>query len=553
MTKITTFLTALVLFAILSLPNLALALPVTEVQALVRESQAFKQAQARIPTVWKSLPADIKNSIQAEQIDWLKYQRDMEADKLSQSKAEAYAQVTHERSDYWLGKSAQYSKGPSGLAGPPPGDKVVQRVSSVTSSSLGQAISNLAQQNSSEALKPEYTNNMGIEFVLIPAGTFTMGINPDHPLVVSGEDDSQPQHEVTISAPFYLGKYEVTQAQWEAVMGSNPSEYIGANKPVANFTWEQAQTFIKKLNQDEGTDKYRLPTEAEWEYASRAGTKTSWFFGDDSDELGKYAWYKDNTSTNGHYPVGQKRPSPWGLYDIYGNASELTSDYYDMDYYEVSPAKDPKGPRTGDSDEARSVRGGTWYNSINRCHSAYRYFLNNNELDENIGLRLALSTGSSSLAGPPPSEKDTQRDSSETSGTRKQPATGVLASDNTIYETINASQLIKITESRWNKCFNKDDVVIFCEINDAMVAIKIGSDKTSLLLLFYDNSLRATKDKTNNWNASKSYSKAYLDDEGDVLLELDLDLKGGVTEANIINFFKLSEISIKAFAKEFAN
>ncbi|MDR1657388.1 MAG: formylglycine-generating enzyme family protein [Deltaproteobacteria bacterium] len=432
MTKITAFFTALVLFAILTLPNLALALPDAEVQALAKKSQTFKRAEDRILSVWKNLPADFKKSIQAEQIDWIKYRRDMEADKLiSQglSKADAYAQVTHARSDYLLLKSAEYSRGSSSSQSPTTANqgaqsdssgssssqspttanKGAQRGSSGSSSSASLNKDNLVEklsrakssssasqtkgnqvdyQDKTKVLGLDYAFNMGMSFEYIEAGTFIMGMNSDHDYAT--ETDSQPEHEVTISAPFYLGETEVTQAQWEAVMGSNPTpaENIGANKPVTNFTWDEVQTFIQKLNQMAGTDKFRLPTEAEWEYAARAGTQTPWFFGENADYLDDYAWYAGNADEP--QPVGLLRPNPWGLYDIIGNVRELTADYYHSDYYKVSPAKDPKGPLVGDDQESRSARGGTWYNSPERCHAAYRFFLDKNPSDGDIytGVRL---------------------------------------------------------------------------------------------------------------------------------------------------------------------
>src|SRR5262249_25718461 len=155
-------------------------------------------------------------------------------------------------------------------------------------------------------------NTIGMEFVLIPAGTFQMGNN-------DGYDDDKPVHTVRISRPFYLGKYEVTQAQWEAMMGNNPSHFKGdANSPVEQVHWDDVQKFIRRLNAKEGGARYRLPTEAEWEYAARAGTTTSWSFGDDASQLGRYAWCGGNAGWQTH-PVGQLQPNAWGLYDMYGN------------------------------------------------------------------------------------------------------------------------------------------------------------------------------------------------------------------------------------------
>ena len=157
----------------------------------------------------------------------------------------------------------------------------------------------------------ELRNSIGMEFVLIPAGEFEMG----SPSSETGRSDNEgPVHRVTISQTFYLGKYEVTQEQWEAVMGSNPSYFFrcGSTCPVEQVSWEDVQGFIEELNQREGVGRYRLPTEAEWEYAARAGTQTAYHFGNAGNRLGLYGWYDDNSGGRPH-PVGGKRPNAWGL------------------------------------------------------------------------------------------------------------------------------------------------------------------------------------------------------------------------------------------------
>jgi len=183
-----------------------------------------------------------------------------------------------------------------------------------------------------------------MELVYIKPGTFVMG----------GESTKDgrfecvelPKHEVKLTRGFYLGKHEVTQAQYKAVMGSNPSKSTKApDCPVDNIGAPDALTFCEKLAEKTGQE-VRLPTEAEWEYASRAGKNTKWFFGDDPSQLGEYAWFKDNAGGKSH-PVGQKKPNPWGLYDIYGNVCERISDTYARDYYAKSPKEDPAGPRQG--------------------------------------------------------------------------------------------------------------------------------------------------------------------------------------------------------------
>ncbi|MFH0871486.1 MAG: SUMF1/EgtB/PvdO family nonheme iron enzyme [bacterium] len=167
----------------------------------------------------------------------------------------------------------------------------------------------------------------GMEFVLIPAGRFLMGSPPSETGRDSGED---PQREVVITHPLYLGKYEVTQAQWRAIMTNNPSKHQNCDDcPVEGVYWNDAQEFLRRLNQRSGTTGYRLPTEAEWEYACRAGSGGTYSFGDDPGRLGEYAWYSDNSGGKTH-PVGQKRPNAWGLYDMHGNVYEWCKSTYWM-------------------------------------------------------------------------------------------------------------------------------------------------------------------------------------------------------------------------------
>ena len=229
-------------------------------------------------------------------------------------------------------------------------------------------------------IAPTFTNSLGMEFVLIPAGEFMMGSN-------DGESDEQPVHEVTISQPFYLGKYEVTQGQWEAVMGNNPSRFTGdSNRPVETVTWNDVQVFIRKLNEREPGRTYRLPTEAEWEYAARAGKTTAYSFGDDPSQLGEYAWYRNNSDRK-TYPVGQLKPNPWGLCDMHGNVWEWVQDWYDEGYYRQSPPSDPQGPSSGQS---RVLRGGSFLNSRRVVRCAFRHGNFPLDRDDFIGFRVVL-------------------------------------------------------------------------------------------------------------------------------------------------------------------
>jgi len=218
----------------------------------------------------------------------------------------------------------------------------------------------------------------GIEFILILAGSFTMGTPDDEP---ERDSDESPVHEVTISNSFYIGKYEVTQAQFAALMGYNPSKFKGDNLPVDSVTWPEAVKFCQKLSELTGY-KYRLPTEAEWEYACRANTTTIFYWGDNMDA--SFGWYKENSKGTTH-PVGMKKPNPWGLYDICGNIEEWCSDWYSRTYESDEHLTDPQGPESG---ELRVRRGGCWFHNVHCLRSGNRFFYQPNERHAQIGFRV---------------------------------------------------------------------------------------------------------------------------------------------------------------------
>jgi len=205
------------------------------------------------------------------------------------------------------------------------------------------------------------SNGIKLDFVLINPGSFTMGSNEEF-----GDGDEGPKHKVTITEAFYLGKFEVTQEQWLELMGSNPSEFVDLKKPVDNVSWDDCKTFLQKLAEKTG-ENFSLPTEAQWEYACRAGTDSLWTFGDTAEEIGNYAWLDINSAGTTH-EVGTKKPNPWGLYDMYGNIQEWCEDLY-TDKYSETDTTDPIGPSSGDS---RVIRGGAWGDISDSVRSSYR-------------------------------------------------------------------------------------------------------------------------------------------------------------------------------------
>ncbi len=236
----------------------------------------------------------------------------------------------------------------------------------------------------------EMTDSIGMRFVLIPAGEFMMG-SPDGD--EDADDDERPQHRVRITKPFYLSVHEVTQEQYEQAMGKRPwsgQQYVksGADYPATYVSWEDAVAFCEKLSAIEGCT-YRLPTEAEWEDACRAGSTTSFFFGDDYSALGNHAWYDENAWSTGEpyaHGVGEKKANGWGLYDMHGNVWEWCLDWYGEGYYKESPVDDPTGAGSG---EFRVLRGGSWFDYPRFGRSAVRIGVSPDVRDYNYGFRVS--------------------------------------------------------------------------------------------------------------------------------------------------------------------
>ena len=228
-----------------------------------------------------------------------------------------------------------------------------------------------------------YTAN-GVSFTMIgvEGGTFQMGATSEQGS--DADSDEKPVHQVQLSS-FSIGQTEVTQELWEAVMGANPSNWKGLKLPVEKVSWNDCQTFITKLNQITG-QQFRLPTEAEWEFAARGGTKSKGYKYSGSDTIGDVAWYTDNSSKT--HEVATKQANELGIYDMSGNVWEWCQDWYDSSYYSSSVINNPTGPTTSSS--YRVLRGGSWFDSAADCRVANRVRYAPTGADSRLGLRLAL-------------------------------------------------------------------------------------------------------------------------------------------------------------------
>jgi formylglycine-generating enzyme required for sulfatase activity len=235
-----------------------------------------------------------------------------------------------------------------------------------------------ASTRSSAPSRPTVTNSVGMELASVPPGRFVMGD--------ATVPDGRPPHPVQISRPFLIGTTEVTQAQYKLVVGDNPSQFPGDTRPVDSVTWDEANTFCEKLTARAGEQSagrlYRLPTEAEWEYACRAGTETAFSLGPTLP--GTLA----NTGRSGIHatlPVGTFSPNPWGLYDVHGNVWEWCRDWYGTQQFAVSKATDPTGPQAG---TRRVARGGSWETEPAECRSASRGAFAPDERSTTLGFRV---------------------------------------------------------------------------------------------------------------------------------------------------------------------
>jgi acetoin utilization deacetylase AcuC-like enzyme/formylglycine-generating enzyme required for sulfatase activity len=238
------------------------------------------------------------------------------------------------------------------------------------------ALSGCRRQGQTVAPSPQVvTTQSGIEMVLISGGSFEMGSD-------QGTPDEAPLHRVSVS-PFWMDRYEVVQEEFKKYQRPDPSHFKGPRQPLEQINWTDAASYCNDRSRAEGLEPcynektwecnfsaggYRLPTEAEWEYACRAGAATQYSFGDSVGQLPACAWYAEDSLKTTH-PVGQKKPNAWGLYDMHGNVAEWCNDRYAKDYYKQSPDKDPRGPSKG---RERVIRGGAWNSSAGSCRSTYR-------------------------------------------------------------------------------------------------------------------------------------------------------------------------------------
>ena len=254
-------------------------------------------------------------------------------------------------------------------------------LTSSTSSSSANTLSSSASSLSGNALTIPVKNGISIEMVKVEAGSFNMGATPE---MINPDTDEKPVHRVTLTNDYYIGKYEVTQALWQAVMGSNPSHFKGDDLPVEQVSWNDCQDFISKLNAMTGK-RFRLPSEAEWEYAARGGKKSRGYQYSGSNTLGDVAWYEGNSGSKTH-AVGTKQPNELGIYDMTGNVWEWCQDWYGS--YSSSPQTNPTGAVRG---SFRVGRGGSWYHSARNCRSSYHDFDTPVSRGNYLGLRLILS------------------------------------------------------------------------------------------------------------------------------------------------------------------
>lgn len=243
-------------------------------------------------------------------------------------------------------------------------------------------------QDAVEPVKADFVDSYGNGFMQIVPGRFLMGRDSKDPM---GYDPELPQHEVKITKAFYIAQTETTQQMWQKIMGKNPADFQDPQRPVENVSYKDIQKFLEKLNSVSRVGVYRLPSEAQWEYAARAGSSTAYFFGDNAGLIDHFGWFIGNTP-GGTQKVGQKQPNPWGLYDIIGNVAEWVEDCWHPNYLQA-PKTEVAWTSSGFFDNSckeRVLRGGSWYSPAFELRSSYRFkhFVYNRS--QHKGFRLVL-------------------------------------------------------------------------------------------------------------------------------------------------------------------
>jgi len=264
-------------------------------------------------------------------------------------------------------------------------DPVKRGIGKAKLTKVGKELATIGLGDPASGITLDLGNGVTMRLLRIRAGKFVMGSAKAE---AGRKEDEGPQHWVKISKPFYMGVTEVTQTEYQAVMGANPNRFEGGNRPVEQVSWEDAMRFCAKLS-EKTQRKVRLPTEAEWEYACRAGTKTRYSFGNSESDLVAYAWLDRNSEKQTH-EVAKKKPNAWGLYDMHGNVWEWCADWYGGSYYRSSPGSDPKGPGSGKS---RVLRGGSWLNAPQGCRAAVRLRYTPDARFSRGGFRVVVSAG----------------------------------------------------------------------------------------------------------------------------------------------------------------
>ena len=381
----------------------------------------------------------------------------------------------------------------------------------------------VAEGCSEEDFTIPLSSSVDLDMVWINSGSFMMGASENE---LGKKNDEEPQHKVTLTRSYWIGKYEVTQAQYKAIMGSNPSSYNGDNNPVEFVSWRDATNFCAKLTACEKAAgrlpegyEYNLPTEAQWEYACRAGTTTSLNSGKnltseyECPNMSEVGWYEYNSNSATH-PVGQKRPNAWGLYDMHGNVSEWCLDWYGESYYSNSPVTDPEGPSTGSN---RILRDGGWDDRASLCRVAFRYRIYPDYCYSDVGFRVALVPVRTQASVP----TDTLRyqwykDGNVISGATSSNYTikSVKASDAGKYTVKVSNSVGSVTSSAATLTVNVPVTLSSITISGNS-SVNVGSTATYTCTATYSNG--TTKTVTPTWSISSGANYASITTSGGVL------------------------------------